>query len=227
LKAFKLANNLSPDDNYDAVSAERLHSTEALRAAPGPKPNIDPAQEFYYAPRAGTSINPLNRNDAARIHNKLRELGYYRASNNNLWSAASRDALKEFKTRNGLSADDVWDSATEQALMAAAAPNTPSDIEAAFSTVVTGAWTTDVRACQGSSGGTDALVVMITTKGAETDGAQCEFQSFSGSGVSWRVAAVCTVSGETRKTNISLTRLNEVLTWSSAKGTTKYLRCPS
>lgn len=226
LKAFKSANGLSPDDSYDVLSAERLHSTAALRAAPGAKPSNDPAQESYYAPRAGTSINPLNRNDAARIHNKLRELGYYRASNNNLWSVASRDALKEFKIRNGLAADDVWDSATEQTLMAAAAPNTPSDIEDAFSAIVAGAWTTDLRACQGGSGGTDALVVTITTKGAETDGARCEFQSFSGSGVNWKVAAVCTVSGETRKTNINLARLNEVLTWSSAKGTIKYLRCP-
>ncbi|MCC8978672.1 peptidoglycan-binding protein [Bradyrhizobium acaciae] len=226
LKAFKSANGLSPDDSYDVASAERLHSTAALRAAPGAKPSTDPAQESYYAPRAGTSINPLNRNDAARVHNKLRELGYYRATNNNLWSAASRDALKEFKTRNGLAPNDVWDSATEQTLMAATAPNTPSDIEEAFSASVMGAWTTDLRACQGASGGTDALVVTITTKGAETDGARCEFQSFSGSGVNWKVAAVCTVSGETRKTNINLARLNEVLTWSSAKGTTKYLRCP-
>ncbi|GMO43208.1 peptidoglycan-binding protein [Bradyrhizobium ottawaense] len=226
LKAFKSTNGLSPDDSFDVVSAERLSSTAAIRAAPGAKPSADPAHESYYAPRAGASINPLNRNDAARIHNKLRELGYYRASNNNLWSAASREALKEFKSRNGLAPDDAWDSATEQILMAAMAPNTPSDIEGAFSASVTGAWTTDLRACPGASGGTDALVVTITTKGAETDGARCEFQSFSGSGVNWKVAAVCAVSGETRKTNINLVRSNEVLTWSSAKGTIKYLRCP-
>lgn len=226
LKAFKSANGLSPDDNYDGLSADRLHSAAALRAPPGAKLSVDPGQEFYYAPRAGTSINPLNRNDAARLHNKLRELGYYRANNNSLWSAASRDALKEFKTRNGLAADDVWDIATEQILMAAAAPSSPADIEAAFSASIAGAWTTDAKACQGPSAGSDALVVTITTKGAETDGARCDFQSLSGSGVSWKVAAVCTIAGEVRKTSISLTRLNEVLTWSSVKGSTKYLRCP-
>jgi peptidoglycan hydrolase-like protein with peptidoglycan-binding domain len=230
LRTFKSANGLSADDNYDVASAERLNSTAALRAAPGVKPAapVEPAQESYYSPRGGATINPLNRNEATRIHNKLRELGYYRATNNSLWSAASRDALKEFKTRNGLEADDVWDSAAEQQLMATTAPNTSSDIELAFSAIITGAWTTDLRACQGAtSGGSDALVVTMTTKGAETDGARCEFQTFSGAGVNWKVTAVCTVSGETRKTNINLARLNDALTWSSPKGTTKYLRCPS
>ncbi|MCG2639413.1 MULTISPECIES: peptidoglycan-binding protein [Bradyrhizobium] len=229
LRAFKKANSLPADDIYDGATAGRLGSTAVIRAMPGGKPTTpaDPIQDSYYAPRGGATVNPLNRNDAARIHNKLRELGYYRASNNNLWSAASRDALKEFKMRNGLEANDVWDIDTEQRLMAANAPSTPADLEAAFSAVVAGAWTTDLRACQGATGGSDALIMTMTTKGAETDGARCDFQSFSGSGVTWKVAAVCTVSGETRKATISLARSNDTLTWSSPKGTTKYLRCPS
>ncbi|MEY9109325.1 hypothetical protein ABH999_005521 [Bradyrhizobium yuanmingense] len=229
LRAFKVANSLPANDIYDGATAGRLGSAAAIRAAPGGRPTTpaDPTQESYYAPRGGATVNPLNRNDAAHIHNKLRELGYYRASNNNLWSAASRDALREFKMRNGLEANDVWDIDTEHRLMAATAPNTPSDLEAAFSAVVAGAWTTDLRACQGAIGGSDALIVTMTTKGAETEGARCDFQSFSGSGVTWKVAAVCTVSGETRKTTINLARSNDALTWSSPKGTTKYLRCPS
>jgi peptidoglycan hydrolase-like protein with peptidoglycan-binding domain len=229
LRAFKLVNGLPTDDIYDVATAGRLSSTAAIRGIPGGKPTTPaaPIQEAYYAPHGGATLNPLNRNDAARIHNKLRELGYYRASNNNLWSAASRDALREFKVRNGLEANDVWDIDTEQRLMAATALSTPADLEAAFSAVVAGAWTTDLRACLGATGGSDALIVTMTTKGAETEGARCDFQSFSGSGVTWKVAAVCAVSGETRKTTISLTRSNDALTWSSPKGTTKYLRCPS
>lgn len=229
LRAFKVANSLPADDIYDGATAGKLGSPAAIRVMPGAKPTTpaEPTQDSYYAPRGGTTVNPLNRNEATRIHNKLRELGYYRASNNNLWSAASRDALKEFKMRNGLEANDVWDTDTEQRLMAATAPSTPADLEAAFSAIVAGAWTTDLRACQGAAGGSDALVVTMTTRGAETDGARCDFQSFSGSGVTWKVAAVCTVSGEARKTAISLTRSNDALTWSSPKGTTRYLRCPS
>jgi peptidoglycan hydrolase-like protein with peptidoglycan-binding domain len=229
LKAFKMANGLTADDLYDVATAGRLSSGAAIRAAPGGKIATAPesSQESYYAPPSGATLNPLNRSDAARIHSKLRELGYYRASNNTLWSGASRDALSEFKLRNGLEANDMWDFDTEQRLMAASAPSTPADLEAAFSAIVAGAWTTDLRACQGPTGGSDALIVTMTTNGAETDGAKCDFQSFSGAGVAWKVSAVCAVSGETRKTTISLTRSNDALTWSSPKGTTKYLRCPS
>ncbi|WP_315715374.1 MULTISPECIES: peptidoglycan-binding domain-containing protein [unclassified Bradyrhizobium] len=228
LRAFKIANSLPPDDIYDDATAGRLNSAAAIHM-PRDKPStpVEPVQESYYAPRGGATTNPLNRSEAARIHNKLRELGYYRASNNNLWSVASRDALREFKMRNGLEANDVWDIEAEQRLMAATAPSTLADLEAAFSAVVAGAWTTDLRACQGTSGGSDALIVTITSKGAETDGARCDFQTFSGAGITWKVAAVCTMSGETRKTTIRLARSNDALTWSSAKGTTKYLRCPS
>jgi peptidoglycan hydrolase-like protein with peptidoglycan-binding domain len=229
LRAFKIANGLTADDIYDVGTAERINSITAIRANPGSKPitSLEQIRESYYAPRGGTTLNPLNRDDAVRIHNKMRELGYYRVSNNNLWSAASRDALKEFKVRNGLEFNDAWDIATEQRLMAAATPGTPSDIESAFSSVVMGEWTTDLRACQGISGGSDALVVTMTTKGARTEGARCDFQSFSGSGLNWKVAAICTASGEMRRTTVTLNRSSDTLTWSSDKGIAKYIRCPS
>lgn len=226
MRAFKGANGLPNDDIYDAVTSQRMSSSVAVRASVASK-SEDANVESHYASRSGATINPLNRDDAARIHTKLRELGYYRANSNTLWSAASREALKEFKTRNGLGASDAWDSATEQKLMAATAPTTAGDIESAFSNVVIGEWTTDLRACQGSSSGSDALVVTMTSKGARTDGARCDFQSFSGSGLNWKIAAICSASGETRKTTISLSRSNDTLTWSSDKGIAKYLRCPS
>lgn len=229
LRAFKIENGLPADDIYDGPTAGRLASTTATRATTGGRSSTtatEPMQESHYAPRGGTTINPLNRSDAARINSKLRELGYYRLSNNELWSAASREALKEFKIRNGLEASDVWDIDTEQRLMLATAPDMSVDMEAAFSAIVTGAWTTDLRACQGAVGGSDALVVTMTTKSAETEGARCDFQSFSGAGVNWKVAAVCNVSGEVRKTTINLVRSNDMLIWSSPRGTTKYLRCP-
>lgn len=228
LRAFKMANGLPADDIYDSVTAHRLVSSGAIRMPGGKSPApAESIQESYYAPRGGATFNPLNRDDAAQIQRKLRELGYYRASNNYLWSAASREALREFKIRNGLEANDIWDIETEQRLMAATAPSTPTDIEAAFSAVIAGAWTTDLRACPGAAGGSDALVVTMTTKSAETEGARCEFQSYSGSGVIWKILALCTVSGETRKTSVSLSRSSDTLTWSSSKGTTKYSRCPS
>jgi hypothetical protein len=96
-------NGLTNDDALDAITISRLYSADATRSAPSVKPPApNAASETPYPPPAGATLNPLNRQDATKIHTKLRELGFYRANSSILWSAASRDALKEFKNRNDL-----------------------------------------------------------------------------------------------------------------------------
>ena len=57
-------------------------------------------------------MNPLNREDAEQIQRRLAELGYYAGSDDGVWGAASRNALRGFKTVNRLANDDEWDAAT-------------------------------------------------------------------------------------------------------------------
>jgi peptidoglycan hydrolase-like protein with peptidoglycan-binding domain len=229
LRSFKVANGLTDDDSFDAVTASRLYSSDAARSAPSGKPPIaqNAAAEGPYPPPSGATLNPLNRLDATRIHAKLRELGFYRANSNTLWSAASRDALREFKSRNDLNQNDLWDAATEQRLMSAGPSLAAEDIQAGFAAATSGIWSIDIRACPGGIGGSDALPLTITQKRAETEGARCEFGNISGLGTNWKTVGTCTVNGETRKANISFVRTGDVLVWSSENGTTKYLRCPN
>jgi peptidoglycan hydrolase-like protein with peptidoglycan-binding domain len=228
LRSFKVANGLTNDDALDAITISRLYSADATRSAPSVKPPApNAASETPYPPPAGATLNPLNRQDATKIHTKLRELGFYRANSSILWSAASRDALKEFKNRNDLVPNDVWDAATEQRLMSAIPALVPEDVQAGFAAATSGIWSIDLRSCPGGVGGSDALAITITPKRAETDGARCEFGNISGLGTSWKTLGTCTVNGETRKANITLVRTGDVLVWSSENGTTKYLRCPN
>jgi peptidoglycan hydrolase-like protein with peptidoglycan-binding domain len=234
LRSFKVANGLSNDDALDQTTAARLYSRSAARntSFANMAAAVTVATESSYPPPPGATLNPLNRSDAIKIHARLRELGFYRAAGYMLWSAASRDALKEFKASSELAANDEWDAATETRLMSAtpalmsATPARPArDIPAGFGTAVTGIWSIDARACPGGAGGSDALPIKITQNRAETEGARCEFENVSGLGTIWKTLGTCTVNGQTRKANISLVRTGNVLVWSSENGTTKYQRC--
>jgi peptidoglycan hydrolase-like protein with peptidoglycan-binding domain len=223
LRLFKKANGLPDDDAFDALTASRLFSSSAISGQPqakGPVVAQAATSESTYPPPVGATLNPLNRQDAMKIHAKLRELGFYRANSATLWSAASREALKEFKISNALDSDDRWDAPTEQRLLSAS-----PDIDSGFAAATGGTWSIDTRACPGAGGGSDALPVTITQKRAVTVGAYCEFSDINGQGTSWKALGTCVVNGETRKSNVSFVRTGDMLVWSSANGTTKYLRC--
>ena len=115
--------------------------------------------------------NPLNRADAVRIHAKFRELALYKGKDDTVWSGASRVALTKFKTKYGLGQDDVWDAATEQRLFSLVPDRPAENPRDAFSAAVAGTWVTDIRACPGGEGGTDAVPISITAVRAEAEGA--------------------------------------------------------
>jgi peptidoglycan hydrolase-like protein with peptidoglycan-binding domain len=127
LRHFKETNGLLRDDVLDAETVTRLFSTSALSApsAGWTSPEDAIAWETAYPPPAGARANPLNREDAERIQRRLAELGYYAGSDDGVWGAASRNALRGFKTVNRLADDDEWDAATERALGAVQARHSP------------------------------------------------------------------------------------------------------
>lgn len=127
LRHFKEANGLLWDDVLDAETVARLFSTSALNAPPGKwtRPEDTTAFDTAYPPPTGARTNPLNRDEAEQIRRRLGELGYYFGGDDGDWGAAARNALRVFKTVNGLPNDDEWDAATEQALTAAQALHPP------------------------------------------------------------------------------------------------------
>jgi peptidoglycan hydrolase-like protein with peptidoglycan-binding domain len=128
LRHFKATNGLLRDDVLDAETAARLFSTSALEAPPGGwKPEDADAIETAYPPPAGARMNPLNRDDAEQIQRRLAELGYYSGADNGLWGAASRNAVRAFRSANRLSVEEEWDAATERALRAKHALRAPPD----------------------------------------------------------------------------------------------------
>ena len=165
------------------MAAGRLFSASAVRAEA--KTQLGGAQttvETAYPAPYGATLNPLNRADAVRIHAKFRELALYKGKDDTVWSGASRVALTKFKTKYGLGQDDVWDAATEQRLFSLVPDRPAENPRDAFSAAVAGTWVTDIRACPGGEGGTDAVPISITAVRAEAGGGGCEFGDMNGAG---------------------------------------------
>ena len=118
LRRFKDANGLLQDDVLDGETVARLFSTSAIEVPGAAVPATPDALVFptAYLPPDEARMNPLNGEDAEQIQRRLAELGYYAGSDHGIWGGASREALRVFKTANGLANDDQWDAATERAL---------------------------------------------------------------------------------------------------------------
>ncbi len=77
-----------------------------------PSPTIPPTP-----PEAAIAANLLEMPAAAKVQDRLRELGYLDEIADGIWGPSSRAALRQFRRTQGLGGDDRWDSATQQALM--------------------------------------------------------------------------------------------------------------
>jgi peptidoglycan hydrolase-like protein with peptidoglycan-binding domain len=226
LRAFRAANGLPASDAWDASVAERLFSTDAVRASGAPiSQKVLP--DAIFTPPAGATMNPLNREDAIRIHSRLRELGTYQGKNSSIWSLASRAALREFKAKNGLPPDDDWDAITEQQLFNSNAVRIEVTDEERFNIVFSGAWVTNLIACPGSGAVSDALPLTITRNRAEAGDASCDFRDVKSDGERWLIKAQCQSDNKSWVANIALTRIGNQIKWSSERGTTTYYRCGS
>ena len=224
LRAFRISNGFAASDVWEPAVAEKLFSADAIRTS-GIAPSSQSAQPTaLFAPPSGATMNPLNRDDATRIHARLRELGYFQGRNVSVWSVASRAALRDFQVRSGLSQDD-WDAATEQRLFSAGHPgNEDTELER-FTALFGGTWATTVSACPGSGGNSDGLPLTVTRNRAEAGGAGCDFQAVKSEGDRWLVKAQCKSENRSWNANITLARLGDQFKWSSERGTTTYFRC--
>ncbi len=193
---------IGPPDLFqmkDAVSVQRLR----------------PAADAADPPPAGAR-DPSNRPDAVWIQTKLRDLGYYAGNVGGAWGPASRNALRDFKTMNGLPEDDKWDPATEQRLL--------SRQRIRASSTFIGGWAKDIEECQHPLDGGAPL--KIRARGAETNRGRCDFRSVKREAAAvWRIHAACSAEASAWNANISLKLTGSNLNWSSERGTETYVRC--
>jgi hypothetical protein len=166
------------------------------------------------APRAAVRY-PSSRADALWIQARLRDLGYYSGSVNGVWGRASRRALLDFKTMNGLPDGDRWDGETELAVSSRQSVG-------AHGTFI-GTWAKGVEACQP---GRETLLV-IRPSGAKTDQGKCDFHSVKReTATTWQIQADCSAEERMWQANISLKLSSSSLRWTSERGNQTYVRCP-
>jgi len=210
-----IAKTQSPDINGASSHSIRpldLTPTNDATSARPPEPVREAAIPLLHE----AERNPSNPADALWIQTKLRELGYYAGNGNGVWGAASRSALRDFKTMNGLQEDDKWDHETEQRLVSG--QNIPA------SRTFIGGWAESIEECQGSGG--SGAPLLIRSRGAETEHGKCSFRSVKPEGAAtWHINATCSADGQAWSANVILRLSGSSLKWSSERGEETYLRC--
>ena len=155
--------------------------------------------------------------DAKRVQQRLIELGFLFGAADGVWGLRSRKALQDFRVANGIGESDTWDEATQDRLL------TSSDAIAANTSDISfiGGWGVDVAECRKSP-------LTITANRATNTFAACEFHSTQRESSNvWRLRALCANNSERWNANIRFAISGSQLTWSSERGTTTYVRCPS
>jgi hypothetical protein len=115
LYLFKRANGLANDDGFDSVTESKLFGNSAISyTSDGFAEDATPA--YTYAPPQGAKLNPLNAKDAALINSRLRDLGFYKGKQLEIWSGLSRDAVDAFMQSRGLPANARWSGEIEHYL---------------------------------------------------------------------------------------------------------------
>jgi uncharacterized protein DUF4236 len=158
---------------------------------------------------------PLALNDAHNmlwVQSRLRELGFLRGGTNG-WDSFSRLALRDFKTANGLPADDKWDLSAEELLASGSALR----VEQTF----VGSWSE--TSCEP---GARPDVFITSRRAVSSAGGVCEFLNVKSAGSGWIVATSCSNGGEKWTAAIRLAMIGNKLVWTGRDGTqTQYNRC--
>ena len=191
--------------------SDLFQTKDAITASPGRS-----VREAAIPPPPEPERNPLNRSDAIWIQTKLHDLGYFIGNGSGAWGPASRYALRDFKTMNGLAEDDKWDLETEHRLLSK--QNVPA------SSTFIGGWAQSIEECQHFHGAGAPLV--IRSRGAETENVKCSFKSVKRElATAWRAQATCSAGGQTWNSTVSLKLTGSSLNWSSENGKETYVRC--
>jgi hypothetical protein len=207
---------IGPPDLFRTKDAITASPGRSVREAAIPPPLERSVREGAIPLPPEPERNPLNRSDAIWIQTKLHDLGYFIGNGSGAWGPASRYALRDFKTMNGLAEDDKWDLETEHRLLSK--QNVPA------SSTFIGGWAQSVEECQHFRGAGAPLV--IRSRGAETENVKCSFKSVKRElATAWRAQATCTAGGQTWNSNVSLKLTGSSLNWSSENGKETYVRC--
>ena len=194
---------------FKDVPAESVD--EPPRAASGPPapalPEARPPQR-----------NVLEAEQGRAVQARLAQLGFLDGDPATIWSAAARQALREFKTAHGLTPDEVWDEATERVLFGPSAVGT---------TRFVGVWAPDPNACSPKTNRRGLLPAVINHQGAWAGDVSCAFRNGRRDGEAWRFAATCTGARKRWTANVRLAVTGDTLVWSSERGSQTYVRCPS
>jgi DNA-binding helix-hairpin-helix protein with protein kinase domain len=169
--------------------------------------------------RAGPRFNPSTPADAARIQQRLLDLGYLQTPPDGKWGQRSTRALQEFRTARGLKSDVAWDQQTEDELLSASIPARPARNPPSF----VGEWRDEHDMCGNVH---YEAPLRITSERAETVAGRCDFDSveIESEGV-WRIRARCSANGDKWQANIQLRVTGQRMVWNSERGRTEYLRC--
>ena len=189
-----------------AYAADAESSPASAKALPALPTVLTQAQTVEAAapPPPETQRNPLSRSDAIWIQDRLHELGYLSGNADGVWDVASRNALHDFKSVNGLSPDDGWDKETEQLL------SSGDGIRADHTFI--GRWASDIGQCR--QGRDHGAPIVITSRAAETGSAECDFRSVTRQVASrWRVTAMCSAGKNSWNANLQLKLTAPSLTW--------------
>jgi Putative peptidoglycan binding domain len=215
-----------PDDVQVMLSVPSTsdEQTSPLPTEPWQPPIAIPEPPIAIPEPVGTVARPeqLDLNDAEdtkRVQQRLVDLGFLFAPADGVWGQRSRRALQDFRVAQGLGDSAVWDEATQRRLFAAPEPRPMPASKPEMSFV--GGWGVDTAHCRQSP-------VKITARRAKTDGVTCEFHSTrQESSNVWKLRARCDDKTERWNANVRFTLSANKLTWSSERGTTIYVRCPS
>jgi hypothetical protein len=163
-----------------------------------------------------TALNPQNPSDAIWLQARLGDLGYFSANRTGVWGPASRNALRDFKSMNGLQEDDRWDRETEQRLSS-------RQVIPAAKTFI-GGWAEDADQC--GNGRDHNAPIVISSRAAIAVGGGCDFRSVKQEApAQWRVQATCSRGGNSWNANVNLKLTAPNLVWSSERGIRTYVRC--
>jgi putative peptidoglycan binding protein len=200
------------------------------RSTPADAPVSDLPPESEISPSPGTvpesadsatdqrQLDLHDTEDAKRVQQRLIDLGFLFGAADGRWGSRSRRALQDFKAANGIGDNDTWDEVAQERLLAAPDANATATSDVAF----VGGWAVDAAACRTST------ITITAQRAADGFGAACEFHSTQRESLNvWRLRALCADNRERWNANIRFSLSGAKLTWSSEKGTTTYVRCPT
>src|SRR5262249_31825925 len=214
-------------DNSRSVTSNPLIPIVIRRSTSPEASDLPPQTEISSAPvtvpepvdtvAAPQQLDLRGTDTAKRVQQRLIDLGFLYGAADGVWGQRSRRALQEFRAANGIGESDTWDEATQERLLSA------PDVKAANTSDISfiGGWGIDVAECRESP-------IAITARRAEAYGTACEFHSTQRESSNvWRLRAECASKTDRWNANIRFTVSTSKLIWSSERGTTTYIRCPT